>query len=84
MIKNFRGYRLVAKPGTFRLPAHMINAAIDSNAIEPTVELRGVLVGVETLIGFEENLLREIERIVGVGDNGTDHAVNPVAVAEVK
>ena len=66
MVINFIGYRLVAKHAMFRLPAHMINAAIDGNAIEPTVELRRLLEVLKTLIGFEEHVLANIKCVVRI------------------
>lgn len=65
------------------LPAHEVNALVNGNTVEPTVELGNSLEGIEALVGFEEHFLREVECIVGVGDNGTDDALDPVAVAQI-
>ena len=67
-----------------RLPAHEIDALVDGDAVEPTVETRSLLEGVEALIGFEEDLLRQVEGIVGVGHNRADHAVDTGAVAQIE
>ena len=57
---------------------------IHGDAVKPTVELGSSLESGKFLIRFEKNLLRQVERIVGVSNNGTDHAFDPVAVAAVK
>ena len=44
----------------FRLPAYVIDAMINSYAVEPTVELGGPLEMPEPLIGFEKHLLGEV------------------------
>ena len=63
MVKNFIGYGLVAKHAMFRPAAHMIDAAIDGNAIEPTVELRSSPEISKPLVRLEKNILCYIESI---------------------
>ena len=68
----------------FRLATHVIDALIHGDAVKPTVELGSSLESGKFLIRFEKNLLRQVERIVGVSNNGTDHAFDPVTVAAVE
>ena len=63
MVEHIIGYGLVTEKPTFRLPAHMINAAIDGDAIEPTVELRNSLEISKPLMRFEKNVLCYIKSI---------------------
>lgn len=42
------------------LPAYEVNALVDGNTLEPTVELGSSLEGIEALVGFEEHFLREV------------------------
>ena len=63
MVEHIIGYGLVTKPGMFRLPAHMINAAIDGDAIKPTMELRNSLEISKPLICLEKNVLANIKSI---------------------
>ena len=74
----------MARCVTNGLPAHVIDALVDGNAVKPTVELRRTLETGEFLIRFEKNLLREVERVVWVGNNREDNAVNAVAVTAVE
>ena len=63
MVEHIIGYGLVTEKPTFRLPALMINAAIDGDAIQPTVELRSSLEISKPLICFEKNFLANIKSI---------------------
>ena len=84
MVEVLFAERLINEVAVFGLAAHVIDALVDGDSVEPAIKLRSLLKSGELLIRFEEYLLREVERIVGVGNNGTDHALDPVAVAAVK
>ena len=83
-MEGFLAERLVNEHAVFRLAAHVINALIHGDAVKPTVELGNSLESGEFLIGFEKDLLREVKRIVGIGNNVENHVMNPVAVTTVK
>ena len=68
----------------FRLPTHVIDALIHGDAVKPTVEPGNSLESGEFLKGFEKDLLREVKRIVRIGNNVENHVMNPVAVTTVK
>lgn len=83
-VKRFFAKRFIDEHMMFRLAAHVVNAAIDGDAVEPRVELGGAFEDVKALVGFEKHLLGEVERVLGVGDNGEDDAVNAGVVAVIE
>lgn len=59
-VEGFFAKRLIDDYVMFRLAAHVVDAPIDGDLIEPTVKLRGALEGVKALVGFEKDFLGEV------------------------